>query len=208
MRYGVPETRCATPRSTPAACTSISTCVEVICGRSIVRSSSASAVPKRSWTIARIALLSRRERCLLTTSGVVATGRPARRGRCPPPQGRRRWRWLPRSRPGGGDHLGSEYRAPGHDVAVAQLDTGQVVVHHYESGQLAAHDANSAGLERRCLGRRGLVRVGEIDDVARSLSNELGVEDRRRVGTEHTEGLVAHLPAVAVTRPAQGTGRG
>ena len=60
------------------------------------------------------------------------------------------------------------------------------------------HDADAAGVERRGLGRRRLVRVGEIDDVVGPLAHQLGVEDRRRDGAEHPERLVTHLPAVAV----------
>ena len=40
--------------------------------------------------------------------------------------------------------------------------------------------------------------MGEIDDVVGPLSDQLGVEDRRGVGAEYPEGLVADLPAVAV----------
>ena len=46
-----------------------------------------------------------------------------------------------------------EHRSTGHDAAIGEFDATQVIVLDHESGDLAMHDADAAGVERRGLAR-------------------------------------------------------
>jgi hypothetical protein len=87
---------------------------------------------------------------------------------------------------------------PGDDTAVGQPDPGNVIVGDHHGGDLAVDDAD---VPRR-QPRRGRVVQGrsppEVDDVIAELAEQQGLVHRRGPARQHANGLVPHLPAVAV----------
>jgi hypothetical protein len=87
---------------------------------------------------------------------------------------------------------------PGDDGAVGEPDPGDGIVGDHHGGDLAVNDADAA----RGQPRGGGVVQGrsppEVGDVVAELAEQQGLVDRRRPARQHANGLVPHLPAMAV----------
>ena len=85
------------------------------------------------------------------------------------------------------------------DLPGAQLDAGELVVGHHESGDLALDDGNAAGDQLLPLiGACGCSRVQEQGHVRAPLPKQQRLVHAHRVGGQHPNRLVAYLVAVAV----------
>lgn len=91
-----------------------------------------------------------------------------------------------------------EDRGSRDHATVGQLDAGQPVRLDHQPGDLALDDANTARLQLRLFRRGQVVGVGEEDDVLAPLTDQLRMLDRAGMRTEHSDGLIADLPSVAV----------
>ncbi len=104
-----------------------------------------------------------------------------------------------RSRPSAWDVARpDEDRGPLDHFVAVDLDAGQPVGLDHQLRHLAAHDPHTSRVQLTALLAGQAVRVGEEEDVVRPLAYEQGVLHRAGQGAQHPEGLVAHLPPVAV----------